>query len=908
VTLTDDPDYEALIADDDAVSGDLNFTVRVYDNAGNFSDEAYTLTVNNLDEVSPVLQPDETIYVDENWDTADEIYTANAYDGDDISDGVEYSLAEVDDYEAFEIDSETGEIRFLESPDRETQASYNITIVADDGVTAPDSQDLTININDLDDVELTITDIQAAEYNGGYVLYIAGTDDATESISLVDGIPYGGEDQMSFYNNEDGTFERTFFVEDLAVPENILLEIVNSGIGEDIETTGIFANVAIGTDLPWGFGSGGDTMASTNYIDIQFGFRGEDSFLYANSFSDNKTYGEDNVWASGNIYFGGGEDDFIQYYQLINFNVEGEDIKGSWVHGGNGDDYIEAGEDQYGSNTLIGGNGDDTINGSYGDDVIHSAFRQAGEDRDDWFGEDYDEDVIRGYGGDDTIYAETYDSINGGAGEDVVVFDHDVYSTVSGGSVDEVLLDDDLRNVEFVVVNASYGGFWDFREQSESLHISTFQYEGEDSTGFETLIYGGSGSDTIIGGETDDEIYGGSGGDIIEGADGDDILYGEDGADSINGGDDNDHIYGHDSIEYTDGAEDTLLGGSGDDFIYAEDIDVIDGGDGVEDTVKFDDDVSATNLLDDDLQGVEKVSIGDVDADQLDFSAQTEDLRISTAYGATITGGAGQDTIVGTGANDQIVEGATENEVFTLGGGTGDTVNFTGDVTAAELVDDDLTGVEYVTGDGDLDFSAQTEGLNITGGITDQTIVGGDGADTIDGGSGQDTLTGGDGADDFVLDSFESTVVITDFESAVDDIDLGGSPTASYANFEVLDGTDGGSDYTIDNDVTGGDGSGVITVAADLQLGEAADVLGDADPIGMIMERLEEALTGEVTADGEFGLADATGDFILAITDTDTGNTYLVYAFDGVDGRLQDDEVALVGIIEDATITAGDVI
>ncbi len=889
ITIVDSPDYEALFGDNNDASGVLEYSVRVYDNAGNYDQDAYTLTVNNLDEESPVLPDDATIAVDENISAGGSgtvIYTAVADDSQDISAGVSYSLAEVDDWEAFTIDPVTGEIRFVTSPDREAQESYNITIVADDGVNATDSQNLTIDINDLNDVDLEITSIYVRESGGTYRITIEGADDATENVSLIDGLPFEGIEYTEFDNNGDGTFSQTFYVDALAVPENVWLQATNDGTVFQ-EETGIFANVAIGTNINAGWPIFGDELSNTDYIDIILGFDGEDT-VFATADTDFFTsggLGEDNF--SGDIIFGGGEDDTIYFAQQgEDYDPVGEDISGvgAWVDGGGGEDYIYPGFVwQYADDTLIGGNGDDTIYGGAGDDFIHGAYAY------DYGGEvaiedldmtDNDTDYLYGEDGDDTFFAEDRDRVYGGAGNDTVYYDDDVYSGQ--------LLDDELVSVENIILAGE--DTFNFAAQTEALNISVYE---PDYWLEEQQIYGGSAGDTINAGLGDDTIYGGSGADYIYGGDGDD------------------DIYGNTRSAYVDSQSDYLYGGSGDDYFYASDIDAIYGGDGDEDTVKFDDDVSATNLLDDDLQGVERVSIGDVDADQLDFSAQTEDLYISTAYGATITGGAGQDTIVGTGANDQVVEDATENEVFTLGAGTGDTVNFTGDVTAAELVDDDLTGVESVTGDGDLDFSAQSEGLEITGGIADQTIVGGGGADTINGGPGSDTLTGGDGADDFVLNTadFGETDVITDFESAVDDIDLGGSPTASYGNFEVLNGTDAGSDYTIDNDVTDGDGSGVITVAADLQLGEAADVLGDVDPVSMILERLEEALTGEIGADGEFGLSDASGNFTLAITDTDTGNTYLVYADDGANGRLElADEVVLVGIIEDATITAGDVI
>lgn len=99
-------------------------------------------------------------------------------------------------------------------------------------------------------------------------------------------------------------------------------------------------------------------------------------------------------------------------------------------------------------------------------------------------------------------------------------------------------------------------------------------------------IYGGDGDDHLWGGDGYDFIKGGSGDDVIRGDAGDDNISGGAGADFISGGDGNDQLFGTISEfgapEYLidDGFSDRILGGNGNDLIYAGAGDIVDGDDG----------------------------------------------------------------------------------------------------------------------------------------------------------------------------------------------------------------------------------------------------------------------------------------------------------------------------------------
>ncbi|WP_299306873.1 CHRD domain-containing protein [uncultured Croceicoccus sp.] len=97
---------------------------------------------------APTITSAETIDVDENTPTDTVVYTATATDPE--NDDITFTL-EGDDADAFTIDGDTGEVRFVASPDFEMMDSFDITVVATDSDGATDSQDVSITINDIDE-------------------------------------------------------------------------------------------------------------------------------------------------------------------------------------------------------------------------------------------------------------------------------------------------------------------------------------------------------------------------------------------------------------------------------------------------------------------------------------------------------------------------------------------------------------------------------------------------------------------------------------------------------------------------------------------------------------------------------------------------------------------------------------
>ncbi|MDP2613871.1 cadherin repeat domain-containing protein, partial [Oceanobacter sp. 2_MG-2023] len=177
VTLKADADYET--------KSSYSFTVTATDGAGNFTNQAVTLAVNNLDEVAPTITSGAmATEIDENSGAGQVVYTATADDSADISDGVTFSLSG-DDAAYFSIDASTGEVTLLADADYETKSSYSFTVTATDGVGNFTDQIVTLAVNNLDEATPSITSGATAtsidENSGaGQVVYTATADDSAD--------------------------------------------------------------------------------------------------------------------------------------------------------------------------------------------------------------------------------------------------------------------------------------------------------------------------------------------------------------------------------------------------------------------------------------------------------------------------------------------------------------------------------------------------------------------------------------------------------------------------------------------------------------------------------------------------------------------------------------------------------
>jgi hypothetical protein len=178
VRLTTDPDYEER--------SEYNFIVVAIDVAGNETEQALTLRINNLDDTAPKITSAGTaVTIDENSGENQVVYTATADDSADASDGVTFSLA--DESLGFSIDKDSGVITTNAdfAANYENAQSQSFTVVATDVAGNASQQVVSVAINNLDEVAPTITSGDTAvaiDENSGAdkVVYTATADDSLD--------------------------------------------------------------------------------------------------------------------------------------------------------------------------------------------------------------------------------------------------------------------------------------------------------------------------------------------------------------------------------------------------------------------------------------------------------------------------------------------------------------------------------------------------------------------------------------------------------------------------------------------------------------------------------------------------------------------------------------------------------
>jgi hypothetical protein len=218
VTLASDADYEGQTS--------YSFTVVASDGVTTDVGQPVTLTVNNLDDTAPAItsgdSPESTILtLDENSGAGQLIYTAEADDSSDISNGVvQFSLAVGSD-SSLSINRWNGQVRLSSDPDYEIQEKYVFTVIATDEDGNNSEQEVTLNINNIDEVapiivsseQATVSEVYSAEGSQTYegfdgVVYTASADDSAD---ISGGVTYqianqnvGNDSSATLSINEDG--------------------------------------------------------------------------------------------------------------------------------------------------------------------------------------------------------------------------------------------------------------------------------------------------------------------------------------------------------------------------------------------------------------------------------------------------------------------------------------------------------------------------------------------------------------------------------------------------------------------------------------------------------------------------------------------------------------------------------
>ncbi len=301
--------------------------------------------------------------------------------------------------------------------------------------------------------------------------------------------------------------------------------------------------------------------------------------------------------------------------------------------------------------------------------------------------------------------AGNVDWVQGGAGRDVIIAGAGNDYVESGGNgfyFDEIGGD---------VVDAGDGDDTVFADLAVSIQEVIVSGELAIGTGMKgEFLYGGAGSDWIVGAIDNDVIQGGVGSDLLIGGAGDDVIDG-----------------------------DLPLWATALDWVVNRQVVI-----------------SRANITDYivDFVGVagQVVGVDDGDADVL-YGGAGADWIYGRGGDDYIDGGRDNDVLIG-GAGLDVLIGGIGNDI--LRGGSGGIFSLDGD---ADYLDGGV-GDDILEGDGSDDV--------LIGGVDKDTLRGGDGNDILIGGQGDDVLVGGAGGDIYFYNRGDGEDVIVDVPATGD--------------------------------------------------------------------------------------------------------------------------------------------
>jgi Ca2+-binding RTX toxin-like protein len=554
------------------------------------------------------------------------------------------------------------------------------------------------------------TDLLNGGTDSSYNYDLACYDQATSGVyARLDGVAgSGGEATGDVFQEIEGLVGSAF--DDVLVGSDLL-------IGNTRPDNSLFGGA--GNDALYGL-RGDDLLDGGAGADLLNGGDGYDSVDYRSATAGVYARLDGVAGASGDAL----GDTFISIERIIGSNFND-------IFVGSNDfvtrDFIVA---QDGDDTIYGLNGDDVLDGEDGNDTLYGG---AGADF-----------LVGGLGNDNIYGGAGADDMRGGDGFDLARYDQatsGVYLRVDGvaGSYGEAAGDMVNPDIEGLV-----GSYFD------DIFVG-FDFKTD-------FLYGLGGADSL---------YGQGGDDTLDGGAGNDSLYGGVGADVLNGGAD------FDLARYDDAT-------SG---VYAR-LDGVAGsyGDAAGDTFTA-------------VEGL----VGSYFADILVGNNVNGDSLFGSIGADTLYGLGGADTLDGGAGNDQLYGGVGADA---LNGGAdfdlaryddaGSSVYARLDGVAGSYGDaagDTFSSIEGLVGSGFADI--------LVGGANSDSLYGSGGADTLYGLGGNDLLYGGAGADQFVFNTARNAATNVD---AIMDFQIGSDKIAlSQGIFAGILGTLDASEFQIGN-------------------------------------------------------------------------------------------------------------
>ena len=487
-----------------------------------------------------------------------------------------------------------------------------------------------------------------------------------------------------------------------------------------------------------------------------------------------------------------------------------------------------------GADTLWGGTGPDRLRGFGGNDVLR------GGDGDDVLLGDSGDDTLHGGGGTDTLTGGTGVDVSqfGEAGDGLprgLSFAGGVITFNGTDAVDDV----NVSRVGGLIVRVN-GSTAVFSPETVT-RIELFGRGARDlltfggGVGTPALIDGGAGDDamrggdgfdTIIGGDGHDYLIGGRGDDSLDGGSQDDTLEGESADDTLLGGDDNDELHGGDQ-------NDRLDSGLGNDLVY--------GGLGVNthDYSRRTNAVRLTRSGDEQFGDRFGQSANGGEPGEIDHIAQAERILGTAgddfiAFGHTVFGGDGDDTLVGSRFDDRLFgEGGNDD----LDGRAGN------DYLEGGAGDDVLRSSDAVTNNATVFPNGVDSLFGLAG--NDAFFTDDDAGDVLRGGAGVNSADADDADDALAIE----TVRLTRSSTPGPEVTVTGGSNAGNADVAVA----GDGSYLVATSVARGD---VHRVTA-FRYSAAGERIGDA--ISLYAYAADADSTARVAAS-----MDADGDAVVA--------------------------------------------
>ena len=598
-----------------------------------------------------------------------------------------------------------------------------------------------VNLNDVDDVDVSLVDVEARTISGsgGDDIMSAAGGNATGA-ALVSTVTINGGNNADTIAGGDSGDTLNGESGDDAISGGPGPDTSSGGIGNDVFDEGSGIN-------------GADSFAGGTGLDgVTYAARTAAVTVTIDGVSDDGEAGEGDSIATDveNAIAGSGSDVLVGSSSPNSLSGgAGDDT----IDGAAGVDIIDGGDD---ADEIIGGNGNDGLAGGSGTDVADytqstssvtvnlltgMASGAAGMDTLATF-----EDVSTGTGADFLTGDAGPNQLDGGAGNDSLAGGQDDDTLTGGGGTDLA---------DFTAVSG---------DLAVNLVLGTATGDGNDTLVAIANVTGGSGTDVIVGSSVANTLDGGSGNDSLDGGGGNDALVGGTGVDTVQYGAAPGDVtvnlsagtatgYGTDTLtgiqhvvagvgndsltgnaagnDLTGGAgNDTMNGGAGNDSLS--------GGAG-SDTASFA--TNATGIVAD-------LVAGNASGDGSDTLTGFEELLGGSGPDTLagdgglnlLDGGAGNDVVSGAGANDTLTGGAGI-DTLDMSSASADVVVNVSAGSASGQGADLFTGFEdVVTGTGSDTLIGDGAANLLNGGAGGDLIVGGLGDDIMNGGTGTDRV------------------------------------------------------------------------------------------------------------------------------------------------------------------------